>query len=66
MSFKPGDTIIRKGDVGDAFYIVKAGKVVCSGAGTASKVCKFVVLRTLLCLLFLKFCYVIVFSGNGG
>jgi cAMP-dependent protein kinase regulator len=38
MSFKPGDTIIRKGDTGDAFYIIKSGKVVCTGAGTASKV----------------------------
>ena len=38
FSFKPGDTIIRKGDAGDAFYIVKTGKVVCTGAGSAGKV----------------------------
>ena len=29
VSFKPGDTIVTQGDVGDAFYIVKEGVVEC-------------------------------------
>lgn len=60
MSFKPGDTIIRKGDVGDAFYIIKSGKVVCTGAGTATKVMNAMVL--MLAIAYHVYCGV----GDGG
>jgi hypothetical protein len=38
MMFKPGDTIIRKGDHGDSFYMIKAGRVVCTGIGSGATV----------------------------
>ena len=37
VEFKPGDVIIRKGDVGDSFYMVKSGDVVCTGIMSAGK-----------------------------
>jgi len=37
VEFKPGDVIIRKGDTGDSFYMVKSGDVVCTGIMAAGK-----------------------------
>ena len=38
QQFKPGDTIIRKGDHGDQFYMIKSGRVVCTGIGSGATV----------------------------
>ena len=38
MDFKDHDTIINKGDHGDTFYMIKSGRVVCTGAGSGDKV----------------------------
>lgn len=37
VEYKPGDVIIKKGDVGDSFYMVKSGDVVCTGIMAAGK-----------------------------
>ena len=36
VKFRVGDTIIRKGEKGDAFYVVKYGSVVCTDIGTGA------------------------------
>ena len=33
MAFSAGDTIIKQGDLGDCFYIVKAGEVIVTQSG---------------------------------
>lgn len=37
MEYHKGDVIIRKGDAGNTFYMIKSGEVVCSGMMSAGK-----------------------------
>ena len=37
--YKQSDVIIRKGDVGDALYIVKSGAVKCKAIGKGDAAC---------------------------
>eukprot|EP01029_Cantina_marsupialis_P017093 TRINITY_DN383_c1_g2_i1.p1 TRINITY_DN383_c1_g2~~TRINITY_DN383_c1_g2_i1.p1 ORF type:complete len:902 (-),score=307.48 TRINITY_DN383_c1_g2_i1:1320-4025(-) len=37
VTFKDGDRIINKGDVGDSFYMIKHGSVMCTEAGTGTQ-----------------------------
>lgn len=37
VRFRRGETIIRKGEPGDCFYIIKSGAVVCTGLGAPGR-----------------------------